>query len=300
MHKINIYKEQKRIKLKTTYGILTIDNIDITPEKLEEYCSEILFQKNNLEYIFNKDIVCEDDHISMIELFLPVDVDDDIRYFIEDSITKNNNFYSFFAEALLAVAFKDIYDYKLSSAAVDINDTLIDSHTGADACLYDEQNDVLILGEAKFYKKFSAGLNEIIQNFTAKDGFLNKLSSFYKRSKNNLESRSIIMKSLNKTDITKIKLNEFLSLNIMYAGFVLHEHTGKVEKYTNDEFYNNFEISADKISKNIAKTIGKEIETNHKIILFHLPIKNKMELIDKIIENAQKIRMDIQNENSCK
>ena len=151
-----------------------------------------------------------------------------------------------------------------------------------------------------FNFQISEGLNEIIQNFTAKGGFLNKLSSFYKRSKNNLESRSIIMKSLNKTDITKIKLNEFLSLNIIYAGFVLHEHTGKVEKYTGEEFYNNFEISADKISKNIAETLGKEIETNHKIILFHLPIKNKMELIDKIIENAQKIRMDIQNENSCK
>lgn len=111
MHKINVYNEQNKTIIKTSYGLLTIDNIDIAPEKLEEYCSEILLQKDNLRFIFDKDINCDEDFIAMLELFLPVDVAEDIKVYIEDAINKNVNFYSFFAEALLAVALKDIYNY---------------------------------------------------------------------------------------------------------------------------------------------------------------------------------------------
>ena len=163
MHKINVYNEQSQKIIKTSYGVLSIDNINISPEKLEEYCSEILFPKTNLEFIFNKKINCNEDFVAMLELFLPIDVDKDIKTYIEEKVNKNVNFYSFFAEALLAVAFRDIYNYKLVSAAVDINDTLVDSHTGADACLYDEKNNIMILGEAKFYKILSDGLDKIIE-----------------------------------------------------------------------------------------------------------------------------------------
>ena len=298
MHKINVYNKQEKLVIKTSYGILTIDNIDIAPEKLEEYCSEILLHKDNLQFIFDKDISCDEDFVAMLELFLPVDVDEDIKAYIEGEMNKNVNFYSFFAEALLTVAFRDIYDYKLVSAAVDINDTLVDSHTGADACLYDDGNNVLILGEAKFYKEFSDGLNKIIEDFTSKKGFLNKLSSFYKHCKNNPQSKSIIIKQLGETALMVINLDEFLSLDIVYAGFVLHQHKGKLNKYFDENFYDEFDISAEKISKNIADAVGKEIKTNHKIVLFHLPINSKKDLIDKIIANAEKIRTDIINGNN--
>ena len=298
MHKINSYNEQKNIVINTTYGVLTIDNIDITPKKLEEYCSKILLQKENLQFIFNKEICTDEDYISMLELFLPIDIDEDMKEHIKKELEKNVNFYSFFAEALLTVALKDIYKYKLVSAAVDINDTLVDSHTGADACLYDDKKDILILGESKFYKDFSDGMSKIIEDFTSSNGFLNKLSSFYKTCKNNPQSKSIIIKQLDKTTMTIITLDEFLTLDIIYAGFVLHEHTGKTNKYLSKNFYDKFDISAEKISKNISETLGKQIITKHKILLLHLPIYSKKDLIEKIIENVQKTRMDIINENN--
>ena len=298
MHIIKTHNEQKKDIFNTSYGLLTIDNVGISPEKLEKYCSEILLQKDNLQFIFDKTINCDEDLVSMLELFLPIDVAEDIKVYIEDAINKNVNFYSFFAEALLAVALKDIYDYKLVSAAVDINDTLVDSHTGADACLYDDKNNILILGEAKFYKNFSEGLNKIIEDLTSKKGFLNKISSFYKHCKNNQQSKSIIIKQLGKTNLMIIPLDEFLSTDIIYAGFTLHEHTGKVDKYLNEKFYDSFDVSAEKISKNIVDTLGKEIKTKHRIMLLHLPINSKKDLIDKVIENAEKIRTGILNENN--
>ncbi len=298
MHKINAYNERNKAIIKTSYGLLTIDNIDIAPEKLEEYCSEILLQKDNLQFIFDKNINCDEDFIAMLELFLPIDVDEDIKAYIENAINENVNFYSFFAEALLTVALKDLYNYKLVSAAVDINDTLVDCHTGADACLYDDKNNILILGEAKFYKNFSEGLNKIIEDLTSKKGFFNKISSFYKHCKHNSQSNLIVIKQLGKTIMSIINLDEFLTLDIIYTGFVLHEHTGNVNKYLNEEFYDNFDISAEKISKNITDTFGKEIETKHRIMLLHLPINSKKDLIDKVIKNADKKRMDILHENN--
>lgn len=74
------------------------------------------------------------------------------------------------------------------------------------------------LGEAKFYKEFSDGLNKIIEDFTSKKGFLNKLSSFYKHCKNNPQSKSIIIKQLGKTTLMVINLDEFLSLDIIMQG----------------------------------------------------------------------------------
>ena len=145
---------------------------------------------------------------------------------------------------------------------------------------------------------FSEGLNTIIEDITSKKGFLNKISSFYKHCKHNPQSKSIIIKQLGKTSLMLITLNEFLSTNIIYAGFALHEHTGKVDKYLGKDFYDNFDVSAEKISKNIFDTLGKEVNTNHKIVLLHLPINSKKDLIDKVIENAEKIRMDILNENN--
>ena len=95
-----------------------------------------------------------------------------------------------------------------------------------------------------------------------------------------------------------IPLDEFLSTDIIYAGFTLHEHTGKVDKYLNEKFYDSFDVSAEKISKNIADTLGKEIKTKHRIVLLHLPINSKKDLVDKVIENAEKTRMGILNENN--
>lgn len=291
MHKISIYKEQRKTKIQTKYAILTINSIDISPEKLESYCSEILFQKENLEYIFDKKIESPSDEKKMTNFFIPTTTkDEDIENYLLSNMESNHNFYSFFAEALLTVALKDIFNYTLTNAAVDLNSTLVDSHTGADACLYDEQNEVLVLGEAKFYKSFSDGLNKIITDFTCENGFRNKLDSFYRHCINNTQSEAIIIKKLNKSEMDLLYFDEFLTIDIIYAGFVLHEHTGEVSKYLANDFYDGFNISAEKISTNVDEVLGKKIETNHSVLLFHLPIKNKKELINKIIEIAKNKR----------
>ena len=106
MHKINVYNEQNKTIIKTSYGLLTIDNIDIAPKKLEEYCSEILLQKDNLRFIFDKDINCDEDFVAMLELFLPVDISEDIKVYIEDAINKNVNFYSFFCRSIISCCFE--------------------------------------------------------------------------------------------------------------------------------------------------------------------------------------------------
>lgn len=298
MYKINIYNKHEKVEINTTYAILTINKIHISPDKLETFCSEILFQKENMEFIFDKKIKSVSDENDMIDFFIPVTANDNaIEEYILNSMKRNVNFYSFFAEALLTVALKDIYNYDLTSAAVDINNTVIDGHTGADECLYDEKNEVLVLGEAKFYKNFHDGLNKIITDFTSENGFLNKLISFKKHCSNNIQSRSIILKKLNKTDIHLLTIEEFLSMNITYAGFVLHEHTGNLNKYVDNNFYDIYNISAEKISSNIEKCLNKKIKTNHNVLLIHLPINSKKDLINKIIEIAKKKRDDNLNGN---
>lgn len=86
----------------------------------------------------------------------------DIDKFVEENIRTNKSFYSFLAEGILGLIFRDIYGYRLAKGVIDIGATLADSHTGVDACMYNLEHNIIVLGEAKFYESLSGGMNQRI------------------------------------------------------------------------------------------------------------------------------------------
>lgn len=68
----------------------------------------------------------------------------DLDTYISECLENNKSFYSFLAEGVLALVFRDLLNYKLAKAVIDVHETLVDSHTGADACMYDENKKILI------------------------------------------------------------------------------------------------------------------------------------------------------------
>ena len=213
-----------------------------------------------------------------------------------DEQMKNVNFYSFFAEGLMSIVLNDLFNYSLSAGTIDLGHTLIDSHTGVDACMYDSENNVFILGESKFYKDVKSGINQIILDFTKKAGFFNKLDSFKRKTEANEISRKILLKKLDKGILDEITLKEFLQLDINFAGFVLHQQNGKIDKYFEPSYYDNLNISTNLIQSNISNVLNTNF-TNSKfnIIFLHIPISNKKEFIKLIIEKVYNEIEDIRN-----
>ena len=291
--KFSLLNTIKKSKIKTKFGILTINNIYINPVLFEEYISELVNDIKNLEFIFNQKIVDDYDKIVIIKRFIPSLSINNIEQYVKNEISKNHNFYSFLAEALLSIVLKDIYGYEITKSVVDVTSTLCDSHTGADVCMIDKENKIFILGEAKFYSSFSRGIQQIIKDFTGTKGFINKLESFYRTNCANRDAIKIFLKEINKSLYEEHTIHDFLKMKINFSGFVLHEHSGKTDKYFKKDFYDNLFISVDDIEKNISNLFElKLVNPDYSIDLFHIPINSKSELIVNIIRKAL-IIMDI-------
>ena len=291
-----IYNKKEQKENKTTFGLLSVEEIEIGSKELQKYISEIILNKSNLEFIFCDKIEDIEDYFNMIKRFVPDDEVVDIEAYVKDNLSKNFNFYSFLAEALLPLIFKDLFNYKLTSAVISINDSITDGHTGADSCMFDNDNNLLVLGESKFYQDVNAGFRAIITNLTEQDGFKNKISSFKRNIENNRESKAIIIKQLNRGSLSKLSFDEFLSMNILYSGFVLHDHKVKIDTYLKNDYYDKYLISAENISKNIKDVFGiDEKKLNHTILFVHLPIYDKKDLIKMVIEKAESVLEDIAN-----
>ena len=298
MSKFIIHHKRDNPKLKTTFGLISVENIEVDFIKLQKYVSEVILNKENLEFIFCDKIKDEEDYYNMLKRFTPNKKVDDLEKFVKDELSKNVNFYSFFAEALLPIVLKDLYNYSLTSSVISLNDTLIDGHTGTDSCLYGKTNNVIVFGESKFYKDVNNGINCIIDDFKNEQGFKNKIDKFKRLIENNRDSKSIIIKQLNKTNLEEISYKEFLSLNIMYTGFVLHEHLVQTHTYFSEKFYDKFSISYEDISKNLNSIFDiDKSKLQHTLYFFHLPVSSKKELITMVIENAQSIMEDLRNGN---
>ena len=295
MEKFNILNNVEKTDIKTSFGLLTINNVQINPLLFEEYINKIVFNKKRLEYIFATSIKDNKDYVMILKRFIPHTKPEDLDSFVDKQL-KNVNFYSFFAEGLISIILNDLFNYSLSSGTIDIRDTLIDSHTGVDACMYDLENNVFILGESKFYKDVKAGINNIISDFTNNNGFFNKLDSFKRNIESNQISQSILLRKLDKEIVDEITLEEFLKLDIKFAGFVLHQQNGNIEKYFETTYYDDFVISSDLIEENISNVLN----TNYKnskisIIFLHIPISNKKEFIKIILEKVYNEIEDIRN-----
>lgn len=276
-----------KVELKTTFGSVCVRNIIFDPNEIEKALPDIVFNDVNLMHMFAEDDLSELKKRNIYKRFAPRTKNVlELEQFVDNGLASNKNFYSFLAEGILSLIFRDIYDYQLAKGVIDVNDTLNDTHTGVDACMYNLENNVIVLGEAKFYGDLSAGLTEIIKDFTQKN-IKNKLESLQIATEICLESSSIIIKNLGSNAYEELTIEQFINQKIIFAGFVLHSESS-VSKYGNNDFYDSYEISVELLTQNIKKVLKlDELKGEYEIVMVHLPVSNKKTLIAKIIEASQ-------------
>lgn len=280
------YKVPKS-KLKTTYGSITVENIIFEPSEIEKVLPDIVFEDENLKHMFAEDNLNQAKKRNIYRRFMPkIEITTDIEEFVEESIRNNKSFYSFLAEGILGLIFRDLYNFSLAKGVIDIGETLTDSHTGVDACMYNLENNIIVLGEAKFYESLSGGINKIINDFVEKS-IKNKLESLQTRVENCDEAYQIVIKNLSLEDYDELTVDQFMNQKIMFAGFVLHSETD-ISKYNNKDFYDEYFISTQQLEKNVCESLNHNgIDGDYEILLVHLPIKDKKSLIVKIIETSK-------------
>ena len=264
-------------KGKNTFNIFTHS---FNMEQLNSYISGLLFSKSALNYIFTSDEENNDtDYVEMLRRFIPGDFFykekeilskwDENKIIIDKLMDKNNGFYSFYAEALMAYLNYKILNYPLTTGVISVDETLSDQKTGADACMF--CNGVVILGEAKFYTDFNKARDKIIKDFS-ESSLYNKIQNLYRKS----HTAIVHFKDINGICPKTISLDEFYDYNIILSGFILHNC--KIRgKYSYSEI--------DSIS--IPNGLGQ-----YNIIFYHLPIKSKQELIYLIIKRALELIVD--------
>src|SRR5690606_550518 len=106
---------------------------------LDDYIFQILYDTNGLNYLFQLNIPLNGkDRIKQLQRFIETDFcgrekdvsDSEIRSYIAKN--KNETYYSFFAEALLARLNIDKIDTKLVTGVISTNENLTKISTGAD------------------------------------------------------------------------------------------------------------------------------------------------------------------------
>ncbi len=277
--------------IKTKYGSVCIENIEFSPVALQEEVSRIVFDEENLKFMFSEEELDKFKRFNIYKRFIPKSTPEELTVdYISNSIRNNSNFYSFLAEGILGLVYRDLYNYQLSKGLIDVTDTENDTHTGVDACMYDKENKVIILGEAKFYDNLNAGINKIIEDFTKKN-IKNKIESLVRTVENNESSSEIVIKNIDKQNYEEYSLEEFLNQKLVFAGFVLHS-ASNINNYDLETFYDGYNVNSEMLKKNIEKSLNiGEIEADYNIVIVHLPVKDKKELIMKIIEIAkEKVR----------
>lgn len=245
----------------------------LTMLDLDNHILEILYDENKLNYLFQKSLpLTKKSRITQLQRFVETsfcgrekDVDNtEINSFI--SSNKNESYYSFFAEALLARLNIDYIDKNLVTGVIAVNENLTVVSTGADVCMFSA--DSLVLGEAKFYGTLNKGIQSII-----KDGSFNsKLEDYVKKI---ISSDSeIILKGIT-GDVSDKTSVEIKKLPLILSGFVLHT------KNVSNKYTDTYKL--------INKITIKNFPNHYKIHLYHLPIESKIDLIFK----AQRKALDL-------
>lgn len=280
------YKVPKN-EFKTTYGSICINNIVFEPNEIERVLPDIVFEDDNLKHMFAEDNLNRVKRKNIYRRFAPKsEITTDIDKFVEENIRINKSFYSFLAEGILGLVFRDMFNYSLAKGVIDIGETLADSHTGVDACMYNLEHNIIVLGEAKFYESLSLGINKIIDDLVGKS-IKNKLESLQTGVENCEEAFQIVIKNLALEEYDELTVDQFMNQKIMFAGFVLHSETD-ISKYSNQDFYDNYFVSTQQLEKNVCDSLKhNNIQGDYEIILVHLPIKDKKSLIVKMIETSK-------------
>lgn len=273
--------------ISTKFGSICIENIRFNPDDLQEALPQIVFEEENLKFMFSENELDSFKILNIFKRFIPKSAPSELtKDYISNSIRSNHNFYSFLAEGILGLVYRDLYKYQLSKGLIDVLDTENDTHTGVDACMYDIEKNVIILGEAKFYDSLNAGINKIIEDFAEKN-IKNKIESLVRAVENNITASEIVIKNIEKEKYDEYSLEKFLNQKIVFAGFVLHS-ASNVNNYDSKAFYDGYNIDSEKLKANIERSLDiGEIKADYNIVIVHLPVKDKKELIIKIIEMAR-------------
>lgn len=282
--------------IRTKFGSICIENIRFNPHDLQEALPQIVFEEENLKFMFSETELDSFKSTNIFKRFIPKSAPSELTIdYISNSISSNHNFYSFLAEGILGLVYRDLYKYQLSKGLIDVLDTENDTHTGVDACMYDKENNAIILGEAKFYDSLNAGINKIIEDFAEKN-IKNKIESLVRAVENNRTASEIVIKNIEKQNYEEYSLEEFLNQKIVFAGFVLHS-AANVNNYDSETFYDGYNIDSEKLKANIEKSLDiGEIGADYNIVIVHLPVKDKKELIIKIIEMAKEKLKELRGE----
>ncbi len=277
-------------EMQTTYGSICIENIVFEPNEIEKILPEVVLEDDNLKHMFAEDNLNKFRKNNIYKRFVPKErITTDLLSYVEASIKTNKSFYSFLAEGILGLIYRDIYGYDLAKGLIDIRDTLSDSHTGVDACMYNIEKNIIVLGEAKFYESLNEGIKAIINDFAVKS-IKNKLESLQVAAENNNELYQVVIKNLSLEEYEEYTVEQFMGQKIIFAGFVLHSESD-IKDYGKKDFYDKYDISSEQLKNNICSSlkIGK-LEGDYQIILVHLPIQDKKSLIVKMIE-ASKLKL---------
>ena len=258
-------------------------------EEIQKYLPNIVFEEENLKHMFAESQLDDRKRKNIYRRFIPKEkIETTLEAYVQNCIDSNRTFYSFLAEGILGLVFRDLYGYDLAKGIIDISETLSDTHTGVDACMYNKQENIIVLGEAKFYEKLNLGMKQIISDFTSKN-IKNKLRSFQTNIENCDEAYQIIIKNLGTEDYDELTIQEFMQQKIIFAGFVLHSESD-VSNYGSQTFYDTYDIDSKQLKKHICDELKiDKINDDYEILLIHLPIKDKKELIVKVIEKSKKL-----------
>ena len=279
------YKVPKK-EFDTTYGSICIENVIFEPNEIEKVLPEIILQDDNLKHMFAIEEITPSRRKNIYKRFIPkVKTTSDMYKYVQAAIDNNKTFYSFLAEGILGLVFRDMYNYNLARCVIDIQETLTESHTGVDACMYNLKQNIIVLGEAKFYETLEGGLKKIISDFVEK-GIKNKLESLQTGAENCEETNQIIIKNLTLDNYDELTVDQFMNQRIIFAGFVLHSEEDII-KYGEISFYDKFFISSQQLKDNICHSLNNSVDGDYEIILIHLPIKDKKSLIIKMIETSK-------------
>lgn len=280
--------------INTTFGSVCIKNIIFEPSEIEKKLPDIVLNDDNLKHMFAEDNLNSFNRQNIYKRFIPreklkVKLDD----YVEEKLKQNVNFYSFLAEGILSLIFRDLHNFELAKGVIDVTETLADTHTGVDACMYNIERQIIVLGEAKFYEKLNKGINKIIDDFAHKN-IKNKIESLQRATENCENTSRIVIKNLKHGNYNEFSIEDFMNQKIVFAGFVLHSEND-ISKYENKNFYDNYKISAEMLNKNICSVLDIDLmKGDYEIILVHLPVESKKKLIIKMIQSAQNMLKDTQ------
>lgn len=270
---------------KDLFGNIAVVNVALTTDVLDKAIIEIVLNYENLKYVFSTKapLLTKDNKIQLLNRFLPPNEPVDIDSFVSSELRRNHNFYSFAAEAILAIVMRDVFNYHLSACVLKPTDTIYDSHTGVDGCFYDKENNLIILGEAKFYTSVLNAINNIRNGFVDSDAMANKLDSLLRAACSNKSSKKIVLQETNASKLSLLTFDDFLKMDLKFTGFIIHED---LRDLSAENFKNHCSFTSKDIEDKVQSLFPSIGGCNYSLVMLHLPVESKERLIASFIKEA--------------